>query len=235
MNKNLIRNKVIIEARLFEMIADINKKVKENENEDNKEEISNLKNILDDITVNSKSLLDSIIEINEKVSKLIEIKSEEIEPIVNVEESPLESNEESMQIENNVEQTEIQEEQKEEIHQDENISVVQQQEPQNTVEMLEVRKDNNIPPKAIIVSSIQGQKLRNSRQTQEGLINIEINTLEQELIDNNLLEPTPQEKLEEMMQKANELYQSGQIEDAKKMYDEISVINQQLKNNVMAA
>ena len=231
MNKNLIRNKVIIEARLFEMIADINKKV----NEDNKEEISNLKNILDDITVNSKSLLDSIIEINEKVSKLIEIKSEEIEPIVNVEESPLESNEESMQIENNVEQTEIQEEQKEEIHQDENISVVQQQEPQNTVEMLEVRKDNNIPPKAIIVSSIQGQKLRNSRQTQEGLINIEINTLEQELIDNNLLEPTPQEKLEEMMQKANELYQSGQIEDAKKMYDEISVINQQLKNNVMAA
>lgn len=235
MNKNLIRNKVIIEARLFEMIADINKKVKENENEDNKEEISNLKNILDDITVNSKSLLDSIIEVNEKVSKLIEIKNEEIEPIVNVEESPLESNEESMQIENNVEQTEIQEEQKEEIHQDENISVVQQQEPQNTVEMLEVRKDNNIPPKAIIVSSIQGQKLRNSRQTQEGLINIEINTLEQELIDNNLLEPTPQEKLEEMMQKANELYQSGQIEDAKKMYDEISAINQQLKNNVMAA
>ena len=107
-------------------------------------------------------------------------------------------------------------------------------------------KNDMNPPKAILTTGKQVTKLRESKDTQSSFLaalgffskssDIQAATVtEQQLIDNGLLPPTAensQQQIEEMMNRANELYKSGNIEESQMLYNQISQLNNSLKQKV---
>ena len=107
-------------------------------------------------------------------------------------------------------------------------------------------KNDMNPPKAILTTGKQVTKLRESKDTQSSFLaalgffskssDIQAATVtEQQLIDNGLLPPTvenSQQQIEEMMNRANELYKSGNIEESQMLYNQISQLNNSLKQKV---
>ncbi len=101
-------------------------------------------------------------------------------------------------------------------------------------------KASQDPPKAILTSLKQVTNLRASYQTQNALLSSRgtiasrnvngVDSEVQELVDNGLLAPSP-ENIEAMMNEANKLYQEGKINEAQEMYDQISVLNKQLQES----
>lgn len=101
-------------------------------------------------------------------------------------------------------------------------------------------KASQDPPKAILTSLKQVTNLRMSYQTQNALLSSRgtiasrnvngVDSEVQELVDNGLLAPSP-ENIEAMMNEANKLYQEGKINEAQEMYDQISVLNKQLQES----
>ncbi len=101
-------------------------------------------------------------------------------------------------------------------------------------------KASQDPPKAILTSLKQVTNLRMSYQTQNALLSSRgtiasrnvngVDSEVQELVDNGLLAPSP-ENIEAMMNEANKLYQEGKINEAQEMYDQISVLNKQLQGS----
>ena len=110
-----------------------------------------------------------------------------------------------------------------------------QQEP-----LLTFIKISSDPAKAILTSARQISNLRASYKTQAALLNgrgsiasRNINGVDenvQALVDNGLLKPSP-ENIEEMMNKANQLYKEGKVNEAQEMYDQISMLNKQLQES----
>lgn len=93
------------------------------------------------------------------------------------------------------------------------------------------KKDSNAA-KVIITSASQTGKLRGSLGNQEAILNglgffMSDATLENKLVENGLLPGDAQAKIEQMMNQANALYAEGKVEEAQKMYDEISALNKQ--------
>lgn len=101
-------------------------------------------------------------------------------------------------------------------------------------------KASQDPPKAILTSLKQVTNLRASYQTQNALLSSRgtiasrnvngVDSEVQELVDNGLLAPSP-ENIEAMMNEANKLYQEGKINEAQEMYDQISILNKQLQES----
>lgn len=101
-------------------------------------------------------------------------------------------------------------------------------------------KTSQDTPKAILTSLKQVTNLRASYQTQNALLSSRgtiasrnINGVDndvQELVDNGLLAPSP-ENIEKMMEEANRLYNDGKINEAQEMYEKISALNKQLQEN----
>lgn len=93
------------------------------------------------------------------------------------------------------------------------------------------KKDSNAA-KVIITSASQTGKLRSSLSNQETILNglgffMSDAALENKLVENGLLPGDAQAKIEQMMNQANSLYAEGKVEEAQKMYDEISALNKQ--------
>ena len=104
------------------------------------------------------------------------------------------------------------------------------------------KKRSNDEAKVIMISGKQAGKLRASLPTQEALLSakgffkapegVTDANLEQQLVSNGLLAPdanSKQAQIEQMMNKANELYAAGQVEEAQNMYNEISTLNKELQ------
>ena len=117
-------------------------------------------------------------------------------------------------------------------------------ESEESDDVLHLKKRGEEVPKAIMVSGKQAASLKNSLGTQEALLSakgffndndemaIPEVSLEQQLVNNGLLAPdtevTPAQ-IEQMMNQANELYAAGKVEEAQKMYDQISEMNKKLQ------
>ena len=95
-------------------------------------------------------------------------------------------------------------------------------------------------PKAILTTAKQNSNLRASRDTQEALLSAKRffsttgpkDVTEDQLIANGLLPPdeeVTEQKVEELMQKANELYNSGQVAEAQAVYEVISSMSKKLQ------
>ena len=98
-----------------------------------------------------------------------------------------------------------------------------------------VKSDAN-PVSRILVTEQQFSELKKSLPRQEALISarektqaVEVN--EGALVENGLLpaDENPQEKIEKMMEQANQLYQSGDTAGAQALYEQISIENEKLK------
>lgn len=118
-----------------------------------------------------------------------------------------------------------------------------------------IKSDANVT-KAIITAKKQIANLRNSRETAKALLKVKRSVqdipiatktmqaidksleneqvMEQKLIENGLLEPATvdkQRKIEEMLEQANSLYKEGKVEEARVMYDQISILNRESQVN----
>ena len=100
-------------------------------------------------------------------------------------------------------------------------------------------------PKAILTTAKQNSNLRASRDTQEALLSAKRffsttgpkDVTEDQLIANGLLPPdeeVTEQKVEELMQKANELYNSGQVAEAQAVYEVISSMSKKLQEQTTA-
>ena len=128
------------------------------------------------------------------------------------------------------------------VSSDENVS----NNDENSSYTVVYTKNDMNPPKAILTTGKQVTKLRESKDTQLSILaalgffskssDIQAATVtEQQLIDNGLLPPTAensQQQIEEMMNRANELYKSGNIEESQMLYNQISQLNNSLKQKV---
>lgn len=128
------------------------------------------------------------------------------------------------------------------VSSDENVS----NNDENSSYTVVYTKNDMNPPKAILTTGKQVTKLRESKDTQSSILaalgffskssDIQAATVtEQQLIDNGLLPPTAensQQQIEEMMNRANELYKSGNIEESQMLYNQISQLNNSLKQKV---
>lgn len=98
--------------------------------------------------------------------------------------------------------------------------------------VLVFKKKNNDAAKVIITSATQTSKLRSSLSAQEQALNglgffMSDANLESQLVQNGLLPGDKQAQLEQMMNTANSLYAEGKVEEAQKMYDDISALNKE--------
>ena len=103
-----------------------------------------------------------------------------------------------------------------------------------------VKSDNN-PTSRILVTDAQYNALKASLSEKEALLSAREKTAnvavgeapvtEEALVDNGLLPPedNPQARIEQMMEQANQLYQSGDTAGAQALYDQISIENQKLQ------
>ena len=89
--------------------------------------------------------------------------------------------------------------------------------------------------RAILVTKKQTKNLRGSLSSKTQEFNSFVlknkNVSDKELIDNGLLEPVDniEEKIEKMMEDANNLYKEGKTDEAQALYEKISELNSQLK------
>jgi hypothetical protein len=89
--------------------------------------------------------------------------------------------------------------------------------------------------RAILVTKKQTKNLRDSLSSKTQEFNSFVlrnkNVSDKELIDNGLLEPVDniEEKIEKMMEDANNLYKEGKTDEAQALYEKISELNSQLK------
>ena len=123
------------------------------------------------------------------------------------------------------------------IENQENVTYQEDLPKEPLMTFIKVSKDS---PKAILTSLKQVTNLRSSYKTQNALLSSRgtiasrnINGVDsevQELVDNGLLAPSS-ENIEAMMNEANKLYQEGKINEAQEMYDQISILNKQLKES----
>lgn len=120
------------------------------------------------------------------------------------------------------------------------------------IQKIKFLKSNADVTRAIITAKKQIANLRNSRETAKALLEVKRSVadipiavetkqaidksledeqaMEQKLIANGLLEPATvdkQRKIEEMLEKANSLYKEGKTEEARDMYDQISILNRE--------
>lgn len=117
----------------------------------------------------------------------------------------------------------------------------------NSEEKLVFKKEEKNQAKAILTTGKQVTKLRESRDSQsslltaEGFFNFkdEVNQASTDevvqvsaagLLDQNTSQTT-QQQIEQLMTQANELYQAGNVVESQKLYDQISQLNQSLKQN----
>lgn len=103
-----------------------------------------------------------------------------------------------------------------------------------------VKSDDN-PTSRILVTDAQYNALKASLSEKEALLSARERTAntpvatdtvtENELVANGLLQPEEnvQAKIEQMMEQANQLYQSGDTAGAQALYDQISIENQKLQ------
>lgn len=101
--------------------------------------------------------------------------------------------------------------------------------------------DGEGQPKAILVSEVQYSKLSDSRVTQEALLKFKhvlpevgrtAQTSTVSVTDtDSMTDDEKRRTIEVMMADANELYNSGKVEDAQAMYDKISELNKTLVKN----
>ena len=101
--------------------------------------------------------------------------------------------------------------------------------------------DGEGQPKAILVSEVQYSKLSDSRVTQEALLKFKhvlpevgrtAQTSTVSVIDtDSMTDDEKRRTIEVMMADANELYNSGKVEEAQAMYDKISELNKTLVKN----
>ena len=99
---------------------------------------------------------------------------------------------------------------------------------------------NNNKPRAILTSAKQIFNLRQSLPTQEALVQARdsiastnvagVNDEIQKLVSNGVIAPS-EESIEDMMAEASKLYQEGKTKEAQAMYDRISELNKQMKEN----
>lgn len=123
------------------------------------------------------------------------------------------------------------------IENQENVTYQEDLPKEPLMTFIKVSQDS---PKAILTSLKQVTNLRSSYKTQNALLSSRgtiasrnINGVDsevQELVDNGLLAPSS-ENIEAMMNEANKLYQEGKINEAQEMYDQISILNKQLKES----
>ena len=123
------------------------------------------------------------------------------------------------------------------IENQENVTYQEDLPKEPLMTFIKVSQDS---PKAILTSLKQVTNLRSSYNTQNALLSSRgtiasrnINGVDsevQELVDNGLLAPSS-ENIEAMMNEANKLYQEGKINEAQEMYDQISILNKQLKES----
>ncbi len=124
----------------------------------------------------------------------------------------------------------------------------------NLLERLKFRKTNSNVTRAILTTKAQITNLRKSRETMKALYKVkrsvadipvaekttaavekaidDTKVTEQQLIDNGLLAPKVvdrQRQIEEMLEKANNLYKEGKAAEAQAMYDQISALNKEMQ------
>ena len=98
----------------------------------------------------------------------------------------------------------------------------------------------NNEPRAILTSAKQISNLRQSLPTQEALVQARdsiastnvagVNDEIQELVNSGVIAPS-KDNIEDMMAEASRLYQEGKTDEAQAMYDKISELNKQMKEN----
>ena len=123
------------------------------------------------------------------------------------------------------------------IENQENVTYQEDLPKEPLMTFIKVSQDS---PKAILTSLKQVTNLRSSYKTQNALLSSRVTIASrningvdsevQELVDNGLLAPSS-ENIEAMMNEANKLYQEGKINEAQEMYDQISILNKQLKES----
>lgn len=112
--------------------------------------------------------------------------------------------------------------------------------PENDDKVLVFNKINNNEPRAILTSAKQISNLRQSLPTQEALVQARdsiastnvagVNDEIQELVNSGVIAPS-KDNIEDMMAEASRLYQEGKTDEAQAMYDKISELNKQMKEN----
>ncbi len=131
-------------------------------------------------------------------------------------------------------------------NEDTSNTILEQQPVNNEETVKTITKNDDLTAKVIIVNDNQFNNLANSKTEEEKKV-FEQNTTTVEPEQNNLStsEPTPlpdvvpvednvvnnvqdSNDIEKMLEKANELYKEGKAEEAKALYDEISVLNNSL-------
>lgn len=118
----------------------------------------------------------------------------------------------------------------------------------NPEEQLMFKKTDANPAKAILTTGKQISKLRESRDSQSSLLTAEgffnmkdkisetptnevIQVEAAGVLDQNT--QTTQQQIEQLMTQANDLYQAGNVVESQKLYDQISQLNQSLKQNTV--
>ena len=210
-------------------------------------EYAKLTQRIDTVTNELKALKENSVEKQDEndvvISENVELPTvESVEEKTEVEESPIET--ESTPLIPTVEIPEVSEENNEEINTNEISTQPLDQTPLTPigVELPKIEEEVNKTvidkvdadaPKAILINSMQGEKLRGSLETNESIVlnsetqQVELPNVEgvTDAVSLPQLVKTPEEEMKEMMEQAQQLYAEGKTAEAEQKMEEAKVFS----------